>query len=1009
MSVFEQLRISESRAKELALELFGIKGEAKKLDGEVDFNYRISSTKGDYILKVSRPNEDQEFIDFQQQLLQRVKEQIPTISTQEVILDLNQNRIAYFKDERGDKRMVRMLTWIDGRLWSSVNPQTDDMRYQLGVLAGKITQALQGFDHPKAHRTYDWDLAQGKWLEEHMDRFEGTEAELLRHFQLIFREQFDLYSSLRKSVVHQDVNDNNIVVSSDLRKPEVQAVIDYGDAVHTHTINDLAVASAYAIMHQPDPLSAILPLIKGYHSSFPVTDEELQCLYSLVSVRLMTTVTKSSIGRELEPDNEYLRISEQPAWNALNAWRGISPQLAYYRFREACGLSPHPQGESFNDWAATQQLPVQSLFPDLDQTAFCPVDMSVSSKWLGNRAEYENDEITRFKLKQLVLNHPNAVVAGGYGEVRPFYTTEAYRQEGNNGFEYRNTHLGVDFWLEEETKIATPFDAEVIAVHDNGQNKDYGPTIILKHTFDNHPFYILYGHLSTESLHKVKVGENISKGTVIGTIGAPHANGGWTPHLHFQIMLDLLENTADFPGTCVFNQSNTWQSICPNPFVLFDHGKQSNRYSNEEEIIAFRKEHLGKSLSLSYDKPLHIVRGEGPYLIDITGRKYLDTVNNVAHVGHEHPRVVAAGQRQMGLLNTNTRYLSKEITDFAEALLAQFPPELCVVHFVNSGSEANELALRMAKTVTGQKDMIAIEVGYHGNTNSCIDISSYKFDGRGGKGAPEHTQIVPLPDTFRGLYQGNGAGEKFAAHVNEQIKRIHEKGRGLAGFIAEPIISCGGQIELPENYLKIAYDAVRTAGGVCISDEVQVGFGRVGKAFWGFELHGVIPDIVSMGKPIGNGHPLAAVVCTKEVAEKFANGMEYFNTFGGNPVSSAIGKEVLSIIHDERLQENALEVGKYLNSELKNLQQRFPIIGDVRGQGLFLGFELTSSNKEPLPEQAAYLANRMRELGILMSTDGPQHNVLKIKPPIVFGKEHADEFIRRLEMVFSEDFMLSFE
>jgi 4-aminobutyrate aminotransferase-like enzyme len=341
----------------------------------------------------------------------------------------------------------------------------------------------------------------------------------------------------------------------------------------------------------------------------------------------------------------------------------------------------------------------------------------------------------------------------------------------------------------------------------------------------------------------------------------------------------------------------------------------------------------------------------------------------------------------------------------ARELLETLSKELCVVHFVNSGSEANELAIRMAKAATGERDFIASQVGYHGNTNASVDVSSYKFDGKGGKGKPEYTHIFPLPDAFRGKYRGSNSGKQYAEEVQKCIETIHKKGRRPAGMIIESIISCGGQIELPQGFLKSAFSYVRKAGGVCISDEVQTGCGRVGETFWGFELHEVIPDIVTIGKPLGNGHPVAAVVCTREIAEKFANGMEYFNTFGGNPVSCAIGTAVLQVVKEEKLQEQALLTGSYLKSELNKLASEFPIIGDVRGMGLFLGFELVNKQLNPLGDQASYLANRMKDFGILMSTDGPDNNVLKIKPPLIFNKENAKELIAALRRVLQEDFM----
>jgi 4-aminobutyrate aminotransferase-like enzyme len=470
----------------------------------------------------------------------------------------------------------------------------------------------------------------------------------------------------------------------------------------------------------------------------------------------------------------------------------------------------------------------------------------------------------------------------------------------------------------------------------------------------------------------------------------------------------MLGHKNDFIGVSSPSNWPIFSSICPNPNLLFKTQFLNSKKRTDQFVqINYRKQHLGKSLSLSYDKPLKIMRGEMQYLMDEFGQKYLDTVNNVAHAGHEHPKVVEAGQQQMSVLNTNTRYLNDEILDFAEELLATFPEELSVIHFVNSGSEANELALRMAKAMTGEKDIIALEIGYHGNTQGCIDISSYKFDGKGGKGCPENTHIVPLPDAFRGIYQGENTGEKYAKHVEEAILKIQSKNRNVAAFIAESIVSCGGQIDLPEGYLKDAYRFVRKEGGICIADEVQVGFGRVGKAFWGFQLHGVVPDIVTMGKPIGNGHPMAAVVCTRAVADAFANGMEFFNTFGGNPVSCAIGRRVLQVIKEDKLQENALEVGEYLKKQLKSLKENYPIIADVRGEGLFLGIELVDENKTPLPDQTNYLANRMKDFKILMSIDGPQHNVLKIKPPMCFSKANADYMMEVLTKVLSESFMIN--
>lgn len=417
-----------------------------------------------------------------------------------------------------------------------------------------------------------------------------------------------------------------------------------------------------------------------------------------------------------------------------------------------------------------------------------------------------------------------------------------------------------------------------------------------------------------------------------------------------------------------------------------------------ETLLQRRNQIIGPSLSLSYEEPLHIVRGYGQYLYSETGRAYIDCVNNVAHVGHCHPAVVAAGQRQMAILNTNTRYLHDNLLRYAERLSGVLPDPLNVCYFVCSGSEANELALRMVRTVTGRKHMIVLDGAYHGNTATLIDHSPYKHDGPGGSGRPDHVLKAPMPDPYRGLHTGADAGQRYADEVQSIVEGLVATGAGPAGIICEPLMGCGGQIVPPVGFLDQAFALVRRAGGLCIADEVQVGFGRVGSHFWAFQSQGAVPDIVTLGKPIGNGHPLGAVVTTVEIAQAFANGMEYFNTFGGNPVSCAIGLAVLDVIEEEGLQARAQRVGQVLQIGLQQLMERQPLIGDVRGLGLFIGLELVHDRqtKEPAPEVAAEVVELMKQRGILLSTDGPDHNVIKIKPPLAISEADARFVVHQL-------------
>ena len=429
-------------------------------------------------------------------------------------------------------------------------------------------------------------------------------------------------------------------------------------------------------------------------------------------------------------------------------------------------------------------------------------------------------------------------------------------------------------------------------------------------------------------------------------------------------------------------------------------------FSTLDQSLSVRRKFFSSNLSLSYDRPLKIVRGWMQYLYDDTGRAFLDVYNNVPMVGHSHPRVVRAVQKQAALLNTNTRYLHDNILQDAERLTALLPMPLRVCFFLNSGSEANELALRLARTHTGREDVIVLEHAYHGHTSTLIDISPYKFQGPGGKGQKPWVHVAPIADDYRGIHRRGEAelGRKYAGHVAELFEKLKREGHGAAAFIAETLPSVAGQIVFPPGYLSEVYRHVRAAGAVCIADEVQVGFGRLGTHFWGFETQAAVPDIVVLGKPIGNAFPLAAVVTTPEIAASFANGMEFFSTFGGNPVACAAGLAVLDVLEEDHLQRNALEVGADWLRDLRSLQAKYPLIGDVRGMGLFLGIDLVTDRhaRTPATAQAHFVVNRLRDRGILAGTDGPHHNVLKLRPPLIFSAADAAFFTSALSSILAE-------
>jgi len=429
------------------------------------------------------------------------------------------------------------------------------------------------------------------------------------------------------------------------------------------------------------------------------------------------------------------------------------------------------------------------------------------------------------------------------------------------------------------------------------------------------------------------------------------------------------------------------------PNVNFFEAGQAALTQKEKQLVARREKLLGPAYRLSYQHPLHIVRGEGVWLYDAEGKAYLDAYNNVPCVGHCHPHVIEALTRQAATLNVHTRYLHEKVLDYAEKLLGKFPPELGHVMFTCTGSEANDLACRFAESHTGGAGFIATELAYHGGTKAAAELSPSL--GAFARKAP-HVRLIPAPDAYRA--QGQDVGAAFAGHLQRAIQDLQAHGIRPAALIVDTIFASDGVFSDPPGFLAKAAETIRAAGGLFIADEVQAGFGRTGGHMWGFERHGLVPDIVTMGKPMGAGYPLAGLAVKPEIVQEFGRQSRYFNTFGGTPVSAAVGLAVLEVIERERLMENAREVGFYLRQGLKELAVKHPVIGDVRGAGLYIAAELVRDRKalEPASAEATRIINGLRERGILISSAGMFSNILKIRPPLNFSKDNADLLLAAL-------------
>jgi 4-aminobutyrate aminotransferase-like enzyme/Ser/Thr protein kinase RdoA (MazF antagonist) len=1014
---------TEAEAERLAHEWYGLRTTAHSLPSERDRNFLLTAESGErFVLKIANATEREETLDLQNRALEHLAATAPGLALPRLLRTSAGDVMPRVSAPGGAAHFLRLLSYVPGKLLAECSPHTPELLRSLGAALGTIDRALETFDHPAAARELKWDLERAAWIREYLRYVTDSvrRGRIERILERYEREIAPALAGLRHSVIYNDANDYNVIVGpGDAWTRRVAGVVDFGDMLRTVTLGELAVGAAYAMLGKPDPIAAAAHVVAGYHAEFPLTEEELRLLFPLIETRLAVSVVNSAYQRASMPENEYLTISEAPVWQLIERLSSISPSYAHYAFRHACGLPPCPRSAAIGAWLNENAVVLGKLVePDPRVEPTLVIDLGVGSLENGNLAEASDVARWTEEIFARMKRAGAKVGIGRYNEPRAVYRSPAFAWPGNDGPEWRTVHIGLDLFLPAGTPVFSPLDGVVHSFRNNAAPFDYGPAIILQHTVagGSLTFFTLYGHLSLDSLDGLSEGMRVRQGAQIARIGNFPVNGNWPPHLHFQIIADMLGRAGDFPGVAPANAREIWLSLSPDPNLVarvpaLSPAADGNKkpVPDAEEILAERAARIGPSLSIAYRKPLEIVRGSMQTLYEESGRPYLDCVNNVAHVGHAHPRVVSAGARQMAVLNTNTRYLHPLLVRYARRLSETLPAPLRVCYFVCSGSEANELALRLARARTGSKQTIVLDAAYHGNTTGLIEISPYKFDGPGGAGAPPHVHKAPLPDDYRGPYRRDdpSAGTKYAGHVARAIEEIQAQGKKLSAFIAESLPGCGGQIVPPPGFLREAYRHVRGAGGVTIADEVQTGFGRVGSHFWAFETQGVVPDIVTMGKPIGNGHPLAAVVTTPEIAAAFANGMEYFNTFGGNPVSCAIGLAVLDVIAEEKLQAHALETGAYLMAGLRRLAERQAVIGDVRGLGLFLGIELVRDREtlEPAPEEAAYIINRMRECGVLLSTDGPLHNVVKIKPPLPFSRDDADFLVATLDRVLAEDFL----
>ena len=977
-----------------ASEHWGGRAVLRPLYGEYDLNFHAREDDGsESVLKVMRVGCTPDEIDFQISLISALTP-VAGVPVPQVLNTAAGRSHAEITDADGQSRLVWRVAMLPGETLDKHAP-TSSLAGEIGAMTARMHRALSDFRHSSLDRSLKWDLSAADWISEHLSVFADApevQAQITGLLAWYAERGKPLLRTLPQQAIHNDLNQQNLLAKAVTGSgPQLSGVIDFGDALYNPRIADLAIAGAYLAMDRQQPVQALVALVKGYCAIEKLSAEELDALWPLVLMRLAVSVTNSGLRKVEFPDDDYVVISEKPALALLAIARDLDARFVALCLRQAAGLPLEEGGVILPDG-------VQAAMFDVDLKGAHVLDLTPDNLSLSaNRTQPSEAQLNAVMADALAKN---TVVLGRYGEARLIYGGEAFGPTDHVARRRRTVHIGIDVFLPPETPVRAVLPGAVISAEYRDERHDYGGTLILEHECsDGTKFRALYGHLSRASAEEKQVGQRFAAGDVIAQLGDMDENGGWPPHLHLQVSgADGPVDAGLWPGVVDADDWSVWERLFPNPAVLLGISDAliNARPTGLEALKQRRKAMTAANLKLSYRDPINMIRGEGSTLIDAEGRRFLDAYNNVPHVGHAHPHVAQRVAEQVQRLSTNTRYLSELHLDYMEHLLSLFPEPFDTCFLVNSGSEANEVAMRLAGTYTGRQDMAVSEVGYHGITQKALDISHYKFAGPGGQGQADWVHVLPIPNTFSGPFQGPDAAQKYAAEAADLIRGIGGEQTTLAGCLLEIFPSVGGQLIPPKGYLQSLEKAVKAQGGLLIADEVQTGLGRLGSHFWAFEHQGLKPDIVVLGKPIGNGHPMGAVITRKEIAESFSNGMEFFSTFGGSTVSCAAGKAVLEVIEAEKLTDLAEKTGTMMLDGLKSIFADCSLSADVRGLGLFLGVELCKDDGSPATQEVGHVVNAMRKRRILMGSDGPYDSVLKIRPPICFSEADATFFLEAM-------------
>jgi 4-aminobutyrate aminotransferase-like enzyme/Ser/Thr protein kinase RdoA (MazF antagonist) len=958
-------QVTEARAEEIVATYYGIRACATSLGSQQDKNFVITGADGEIVgvLKIANPAFNATELEAQDLAADLIAEAEPSLRIAVPQPNLAGEKLTRIEGLLDGTAFVRLLRFLPGGTLLESGYLSPIAVAGLGEVAGRVSRALAAFSHRGLDRILQWDLQYGA----------DVVAELISHVaELSHRARLqdatrDAWSRIRpladalpRQAVHLDLTDANVVVSrSSDGTAHPDGVIDFGDLAHTWAVSELAITVSSVLHHAGAEPTSVLPAVHAFHRIRPLSATEVEALWPLVVLRTAVLIVSDAQQAAIDPDNEYVTAQAHQELGMFERATSLPMDVMTALLKAELGFAT-----SSSEIAVTT-----TLIPGLDPASVVTLDLSPESDALDSGA-WLNPHIEAELASDAVRGGATAVVTR-FGEPRLSASPPLSQVSPDV------VPTGISLWLASTAAMVAPWDSEVVQRSEDGvtvRGRDHELTVT--------------GVATAPAL-----GTRLSAGDALAE-AAPDR----------RIELGLRPTGAPPAPTLVPPELATgWLALTRDPRPLL--GLTPARpYRADQTLLSRRDQSFAQVQEHYYRKPPQIERGWRHFLTSTDGRTYLDMVNNVTVLGHAHPRVAATAARQLRKLNTNSRFNYQVVVDFSERLAATLPDPLDTVFLVNSGSEASDLALRLAMAATGRRDVVAVREAYHGWTYATDAVSTSVADNPNALATrPDWVHTVESPNSFRGKYRG-AAADRYAVEAVEQIDALVADGRPPAAFISETVYGNAGGMALPDHYLEKIYAAVRGGGGLAVADEVQVGYGRLGEWFWGFEQQTVIPDIVSVAKSTGNGYPLGAVITSRAIADKFRTQGYFFSSTGGSPLSCAIGITVLDVLRDEALQQNAVRVGAHLKSRLQALQGKYPIIGTVHGMGLYLGVEFVRDpgTLEPATEETSAICDRMLELGVIIQPTGDRMNILKTKPPLCIDVAAADFYVDALDKVLAE-------